>query len=57
MTTTPLPQQIYRCSHAGYACTYDCTDIYDDDDDDDDVDDDDDQGSKKSFQIFQTQIC
>ena len=36
--------KIYRRSHAGYACTYDCTETYRDDDDDD-------EGAKKSFKI------
>ena len=40
MTTTPLPQQIYRRSQRGYRCSYDCTDIYRDDDDEEEEDED-----------------
>ena len=42
--------KIYRRSHAGYACNYDCTDIYDDDEDDE-------EGAKMSFKIAINLIC
>ena len=41
---------IYRRSHAGYACSYDSTEIYRDDDDEEEEDEED-EGAKMSFKI------